>query len=29
VVLESNKRKSKTGIVAEPELKRDVESGLR
>jgi hypothetical protein len=29
VVLESNKRKSKTRVVAEPELKRDVESGLR
>jgi hypothetical protein len=29
VVLESNKRKSKTGVLAEPELKRNVKSGLR
>jgi hypothetical protein len=29
VVLESNKRKSKARIVAEPELKRNVEGGLR
>jgi hypothetical protein len=29
VVLESNKRKSKTGVVTEPELERNVESSLR
>jgi hypothetical protein len=29
VVLEGNKRKSKSGVAAEPELKRDVKCGLR
>jgi hypothetical protein len=29
VVLKSNKRKSKTRVLAEPELKRNVKSGLR
>jgi hypothetical protein len=29
VVLESNERKSETGVLAEPELKRNVKSGLR
>jgi len=29
VVLESNERKSETGVLAEPELKRNVKGGLR